>query len=97
MNRKNVMNDVCIILIVVLIVLVTVCCKTFENSYSIKARVNNVHGNVVTFEDVTGNVWSWQKEDKESFVINEEVTIYFNDNNTDVRYDDIIKSVKKAW
>lgn len=94
--RKETMDTITITLMLVLITLVLILCKNFENSYSINGRVYKVVGNEVTFEDVTGQTWKWEKEEKESFTIGEEVKLFFNDNNTDVRYDDEITKIKKT-
>ena len=93
--RNETMDTITITLMLVIITLMIVICKNFENSYSIKAKVYKVQGNEITFEDVTGETWKYKREGKESYSIDEEVKLFFNDNNTDVRYDDEIVKIKK--
>lgn len=93
-KKQEAMNTISIILITTLLVMFFCICKLYENSYSIDAKVSNVQSESVTFEDVTGNVWMWGLEEGEQYQKGEKVTLYFYDNNTDVRYDDEIKKVR---
>lgn len=92
--RKETMDTIAIALMLVLITLVIVLCKNFENNYSINGKVYKVTGDEITFEDVTGQTWKWEKEEGKKYTVGQEVKLFFNDNNTDVRYDDILKKIK---
>lgn len=93
-TREEVITSINIILVVTMLILLICACKMYENSYSIDAKVSNVQGETVTFVDSTDNLWMWTLEEGESYTKGEEVKLYFNDNNTDVRYDDVITKVR---
>lgn len=66
-----------------------------EHNYSINGSVYQMEDGIVTFEDISGNLWEIKTEGCK-FYLNEKVVLYFNDNcsNSD-RTDDKITRVKK--
>ena len=83
-------------MIVVAFVFVLCVCDRIDSRYSVKGSVVEKSGNVILLIDETGEAWEFEEEEeKESFNVNEEVTIQFDNNHTLTRYDDEIKRIKK--
>ena len=61
-----------------------------ESTYTRTATVINNQNNLVTCQDMSGNVWQY----KGNNAIGEQVKLIMNDNHTSKITDDIIKEVK---
>lgn len=81
-------------MIVIAFVLVLCVCDRIDSRYSVEGSVVEKRGNVILLIDETGEAWEFEEEE-ESFNVNEEVTIQFDNNHTLTRYDDEIKRIKK--
>lgn len=85
------------IVAVVCCVIIFNICSFVEHNYLMNGKVLKMNDNYITFEDVTGNFWEYDfdnKITKDTFKIGDRVIIGFNDNCTDSnRKDDIITKV----
>lgn len=62
-----------------------------ESHYTKSATVVAVNGNTITVEDTNGNEWEFYGN---NYTIGQKVKMTMYTNNTDNRYDDIVKGVK---
>ena len=65
-----------------------------EHNYSLNGVIVEKENNMFTVEDITGNLWVFESE--ENYSINDNVKIWYNDNCSTNRIDDIITKVKKV-
>lgn len=65
----------------------------FATTRKIDAKVYSITKNIIIFEDISGNLWAWNNKD-ETFLENQEVTLYMNDKITDFLEDDEIIKIK---
>ena len=65
-----------------------------ECNYTMWCKVYSVNGTEIQFIDDTGNIWAI-KDDVNTYYEDERVKVYFFDNHTPDRKDDIITKVKK--
>jgi hypothetical protein len=63
-----------------------------DNTYTINATVINADNDVVTCEDVNGNVWEFYGD---GFKVNDAIVLIMNSNHTTTIYDDMIEDVQK--
>lgn len=65
----------------------------FSSIRKINAKVYSITDNIVIFQDICGNLWSWE-DTEEIFRKNDEVILYINDKTTDfLKDDEIIKII----
>jgi hypothetical protein len=68
---------------------------TIENTYTKEAKVYEVRGNVVTFEDNHGYLWDWEMSEHECYTRGEVVTLVMHTGYTDGTIeDDEIEKIK---
>lgn len=72
-------------------------CGTMDNTREIKAQVYSIEDNIITFEDYAGDLWEWEKEDKEqTYTKGENVILVLNMQGTmHTWYDDTIRRIKR--
>lgn len=63
-----------------------------KTHYKTYAWVEDTQNNIITFKDLSGNLWEYEKE-KENFKEGQIVTIKFNTNGTKNKTDDKIVKV----
>jgi hypothetical protein len=63
-----------------------------DNTYTINATVINADNDVVTCEDVNGNIWEFYGDE---FKVNDAIVLIMNANDTTTIYDDMIEDVQK--
>ena len=86
--RKNI-----IILISIIGLALAVLLMVLANRRTIEAKVIDTKDNVVTFEDVTNNLWEYETSD---YKIDDVVILTFNDKGTDFLEDDEIVKIRKV-
>lgn len=62
-----------------------------ESHYKKQGTVVAINDETITIEDSNGNLWDFKGD---GYTINQKVTMNMYTNNTDNRYDDIVKGVK---
>ena len=81
------MKKIYTILIAILLFGLTIQACNFESHYSRIAKITNVHNNIITVKDKTGNIWEFKGK---GFTKGNKIKLIFDNNNTDEREDDEI-------
>ena len=65
-----------------------------SNIYTRQAVVDTINGGLVTFCDDCGYMWKWQEDAENPYTVGGKVTLYMDDMNTEIIYDDVIIAIK---
>lgn len=79
------MRKIINVLVLMVMFSVTVQACKFECHYSRIGKVIDVHKDIVTVEDKTGNIWEFEGD---GFAVNDKVKLKFFTNHTDTKIED---------
>lgn len=96
-TKKAIKENIVGLIFIVALFLVIGWCGTLENTREITASVYSIDDNIITFKDYAGDLWEWEKEDKEqTYTKYENVILVLNMQGTrHTWYDDTIRRIKR--
>ena len=68
---------------------------TYEATYTRETTCAYIKNDIYTFIDKQGNMWEWEKEPDDNFIINETYILTMDSCHSSTIYDDWIKKIEK--
>lgn len=93
-KMKSILDFAKVVAMLVIILLSVGVVGAYETHYKKECKIYEVNGDLVTYEDNSGNLWDYEISDSNFKNQNQKYILVFDTNYTNSIYDDMIVKIK---